>query len=157
MSKHFGNAFYWNSFGQHNCSESMASAMCGQLLLNSTQISNFFEIAVESDFRTLYQIVRKSLFSRGNDLVTVLLTRVYIVLHTWDNSWYKYTKHSLFVAEKMWIKILDVLPYFLINIVTLHIRGKQVNPHKSADAVVYIVWKNTLFFFSCCLSLLQAD
>lgn len=63
----------------------MSAAMRCQLLIDATQCSNFLQIAVLLNLRTLYQSIIKSEFKEGNDLVTVLLTGVFAVLHIPNN------------------------------------------------------------------------
>lgn len=43
-------------------------------------------MAVLLSFLSLYQLITKSVFRRGNDLVTVLLTGLCAVIHTLINS-----------------------------------------------------------------------
>lgn len=54
----------------------MSCYMIGEVLLNTAQIGNFFQIAVLLILSTLYQSITNSKIYRGNDLVTVLLTEV---------------------------------------------------------------------------------
>ena len=46
------------------------------ILINTTESSNFLQIAVLLILSTLYQSITNSKIYRGNDLVTVLLTEV---------------------------------------------------------------------------------
>lgn len=54
----------------------MSCYVIGEVLLNTAQIGNFFQIAVLLILSTLYQSITNSKIYRGNDLVTVLLTEV---------------------------------------------------------------------------------
>jgi len=51
-------------------------------LINAANTGDFVQIAVLLDFLSLYQLVIKSQFWRGNELATVLLACACTVLHS---------------------------------------------------------------------------
>ncbi|NDV97121.1 hypothetical protein D0T84_19765 [Dysgonomonas sp. 521] len=58
--------------------------MTAYRLIDPADCSNLLEIAVELIFWSIYQTIKKSEFQRGNELVTVLLTGVYFILHLYQ-------------------------------------------------------------------------
>lgn len=59
----------------------MLSTMEAYVLLYSTEYGYFLEIAVVLILLAIYQLIMKIKSRRGNDLVMVLLTGNYTVLH----------------------------------------------------------------------------
>lgn len=76
----------------------MSFDMIAQILVNSAKCSDFLQVAVYWIVYTLYQLVIKSPFWRGNDLETVLLTSLCTILHTPDNLFTKVEKG--FIMQK---------------------------------------------------------
>lgn len=50
--------------------------------LENWDMGYFLQIAALLDLLTLYQSITKSGFKRGNDLATVLLTEIFVTLHS---------------------------------------------------------------------------
>jgi hypothetical protein len=67
----------------------MSGYVVRESLVNSADISQFLQIAMLLIFTLYFQLVRRAFVLAGNELVTVLLTGFYTVLHVPDKLQHK--------------------------------------------------------------------